>query len=63
MQLWTRGICLASSDVLEQPSLYGVDFDDTANPFDNGSVVPDTVLNLTPVQLGYIEHYHPPDTQ
>ena len=44
-------------------SLYGVDFDDTANPFDNGSVVvPDTVLNLTPVQLGYIEHYHPPLT-
>jgi hypothetical protein len=61
LQLWTRGICLASSDVLQQPSMYGVDFDGTANPFDGGSVVvPETVLNLTPVQIAYIHLHHPP---
>ena len=43
-------MCLARSDVIKQPSLYRNDLDDSANSFNNGSVVvPDTVLNLAPV--------------
>ena len=60
-QLWTRGMCFASQDVLQQPSEYGVDTDYAANHFDVGSVVvPDTRLQLTSVQLSFIEHHHSP---
>ena len=64
MELWRRGLCLASPDVIDQPSSYGVD-NDTINPFDRGAnsiTVPGTVLNLTPDQMAYIEHHHPPLT-
>ena len=63
MELWRRGLCLASPDVLDQP-LYGVDVD-TINPFNRGVdsvVIPETVLSLTPDQLAYIQHHHPPLT-
>ena len=64
MELWRRGLCLASPDVLDQPSLYGVDVDNY-QPFNIGVdsvVVPETVLSLTPDQLAYIQHHHPPLT-
>ena len=61
LQLWTRGMCLASPNILQQPALYGVEAD-THNPFDRGAnvIVPETVVNLTPLQMAYIEHSHQP---
>lgn len=63
MELWRRGLCLASPDVLDQPSLYGIDVD-IINPFNrvDSVIIPETVLSLTPDQLAYIQHHHPPLT-
>jgi hypothetical protein len=61
VQLWTRGMCLASPGVLLQPSEYGVDADYAPNHFDGGSVVvPDTRVELTPAQLSFIGQHHRP---
>ena len=59
-----HGACvLPVPDVLVQPSFYGVQAD-TNNQFDRGEnvIVPETVLNLTPPQIAYIEQFHPPMT-
>ena len=48
LQLWTRGICLASPSVTEQPvdPEYGVEYGASPNPFEVGAVnVPETVLH------------------
>ncbi len=61
VQLWTRGICFAAHDVLQQPSEYGVDTEYESNAFDNGSVViPLTRVELTPAQHRYIKEHHDP---
>ena len=57
MELWRGGLCLASPDVLDQPSLYGVDVDRV-----HSVIIPETVLSLTLDQLAYIQHHHPPLT-
>ena len=60
-QLWTRGLCIASSSVIDQPEEYGVDQDEYVNPFNLESVIiPETNIGLTQLQMDYLREHHPP---
>lgn len=59
-QLWTRGACLASDDIISQPEEYGI-YTDASDEFDAGSVViPETSLQLTAAQFRHIASQHNP---
>ena len=60
-QLWTRGLYIASSSVIDQPEEYGVDQDEYVNPFNLESVIiPETNIGLTQLQMDYLREHHPP---
>lgn len=56
-QLWIRGLCKASSSVIDQPEVYGIDHE-YVYPFNLESVIiPETTVGFTPLQLDYLcEH-------
>lgn len=63
-QLWTRGLCIASPCVIDQPEEYGIDQDDYLNPFNVELVIiPETDIGLTPLQLDYLRQHHIPLAQ
>ena len=55
MQLWTRGMCLTTPTVFEQPADfdYGIDPGRSQNPFDGGNAIeiPESMINLSNAQL------------
>lgn len=60
IQLWKQGLCLASQSVI-QPSEYGIEYDETPNMFEAGSVeIPETRVELTAQQRDYIHQNHHP---
>lgn len=61
LQLWTRGLCTTDVNVIEEPDLYGVDFNQGNNEFDVGSVViPASSVQLTTEQLTELATRHSP---
>ena len=62
MQLWTRGMCLATPTVFEQPADfdYGIEPGQSQNPFDAGNAVeiPESMINLSDAQLEYIQRHY-----
>ena len=57
-QLWTRGLCIASSSVIDQPEQYGIDHE-YVNPFNLDSVIIPETVGLIPLQLDYLCEHHP----
>lgn len=56
-------MCLAHPSVTDQPvdSEYGVEYGQSLNPFEVDAVnIPDTILQLTPIQKKYIHSHYPP---
>lgn len=62
-QLWTRGLCLASQSVIDQPEEYGINPEEYSNPFDLESVTIPETIGLTSLQVDYLHRHHPPLAQ
>ena len=65
LQLWTRGLCLADSSVIEQPpGDFGIEYGERGDPFDLGSIsVPESCIQLSDAQVEELNTYHPPLSQ